>query len=366
MSKILVAMSGGVDSSVAAALLKQQGHDVVGVTMKLLDKSFLDAASNRPCCGFDSSRDAKLVADAIGIPHHVVNAVDIFKETVIDDFVKEYKSGRTPNPCVRCNRFVKFDYLMKKADEFGCEFLATGHYAIREGNRLYRGVDEKKDQSYFLYVIYGAKIERILFPLGEKTKEEVRRIAAGLGLVTAKKPESQDICFAEDGKYSAILDAEPGFSAGPIIDASGKILGRHNGIHRYTIGQHKGLGALGRKMFVKEIRPLDNTVVVGTEDDLWACEIKVADAIVASGYVIDSSAEYEVQVRYRSKPSKARALHSGNSFSISLSEPIRAIAPGQSAVIYDGRNGGGRRGDTGGGIRNQQGTGSRNGFPLLN
>lgn len=336
MSKILVAMSGGVDSSVAAALLKQQGHDVVGVTMKLLDKSAPDAASLRSCCGFDSSRDAKLVADAIGIPHYVVNAVDIFKETVIDDFVMEYQTGRTPNPCVRCNRFVKFDYLMKKADELGCEFLATGHYAIREGNRLFRGVDEKKDQAYFLYVIYGSAIERILFPLGRKTKDEIRRIAADLKLVTAQKPESQDICFVENGNYSAVVEAHSALREGPIVDVCGKTLGRHGGIHKFTVGQRKGLGALGQKMFVKEIRPLGNMIVVGTEDDLWAREIKVIDAIVASGYLIDSSVEYEVQVRYRSKPSKARVLHSGNTFSVSLSEPIRAVAPGQSAVIYDG------------------------------
>ena len=336
MSKILVAMSGGVDSSVAAALLKQQGHDVVGVTMKLLDKSASDAASNRPCCGYDSSRDAKLVADAVGIPHYVVNAVDVFKETVIDDFIKEYQAGRTPNPCVRCNRFVKFDYLMKKTDELGCEFLATGHYAIREEDRLYKGADEKKDQAYFLYVIYGSGIKRILFPLGRKTKDEIRRTATELKLVTAQKPESQDICFAEGGNYAAVLEAGMESVPGPIIESNGKKIGRHEGIHKYTIGQRKGLGALGRKMFVKEIRPLDNTVVVGTEDDLWAREIKVVDAIVANGYIIDSSAEYEVQVRYRSRPSKARVSHSGNSFSISLFEPIRAIAPGQSAVIYDG------------------------------
>jgi tRNA-uridine 2-sulfurtransferase len=336
MSKILVAMSGGVDSSVAAALLKQQGHDVVGVTMKLLDKSASDAGSLRSCCGYDSSRDAKLVADAIGIPHYVVNAVDIFRETVIDDFAKEYKAGRTPNPCVRCNRFVKFDYLMRKADELGCEFLATGHYAKREGNWLYKGVDGKKDQAYFLYVIYGSPIERILFPLGNKTKDEIRRIAAGLGLVTAQKPESQDICFVENGDYSSVLEEQSAFREGPIVDMNGKTLGHHGGIHKYTVGQRKGLGALGQKMFVKEIRPLDNTVVVGTEDDLWAREITVIDAIFASGYIIDSSAEYEVQVRYRSKPSKAKVLHSGNTFSISLSEPIRAVAPGQSAVVYLG------------------------------
>ena len=159
MSRVLVAMSGGVDSSVAAALLKQQGFDVCGITMKLLDKSTSTAGSGRSCCGVDASRDAKMVAESIGIPHYTVNATGVFSQTVISDFIAEYKRGRTPNPCVRCNQYIKFDFLMKKADELGCEFLATGHYAVREGNRLYKGTDDKKDQSYFLYVIYGSQIE---------------------------------------------------------------------------------------------------------------------------------------------------------------------------------------------------------------
>ncbi|HUI92491.1 MAG TPA: tRNA 2-thiouridine(34) synthase MnmA [Chitinivibrionales bacterium] len=336
MAKILVAMSGGVDSSVAAALLAKQGHEVTGVTMKLLDKSASDASSQRSCCGFDSSRDAKLVADAIGIPHYTVNAVEVFSETVMRDFFAEYHNGRTPNPCVRCNRFVKFDFLMKKADELGCEFLATGHYAKREGRRLYKGADEKKDQSYFLYVIYEAAIERILFPLGGRTKTEIRGIASKLGLVTAKKPESQDICFVENGKYFAALEPEEGHSSGPIVDCSGKILGRHHGIFRYTVGQHKGLGSLGRKMFVKEIRPADNTVVVGLEDELFARKICLEDVVIAGGYVIDSKEEYDIQVRYRGKPVKGLVSSSGNSLAVSLAEPVRAIAPGQSAVVYDG------------------------------
>jgi tRNA-specific 2-thiouridylase len=337
MSTVLVAMSGGVDSSVAAALLKQQGHDVCGITMKLLDKKPIDAGSPRSCCGYDAARDAKLVADEIGIRHHVVNMVDVFRETVIADFIDEYKNGRTPNPCVRCNRFVKFDFLMKKADELGCEFLATGHYAVREGNRLYKGADTKKDQAYFLYVIYGADMHRILFPLGKMTKDEIRRIAADLHLVTAQKPESQDICFVEDGTYAAVLETEITAADGPIADANGLVLGHHGGIHKYTVGQRKGLGALGKKMFVKEIRISDNTIVVGTEDDLWAKTIQVTDAILARDFVADPFTDYGIQVRYRSKPVQGKIVRQGPvDFTVLLSEPVRAIAPGQSAVFYDG------------------------------
>jgi tRNA-specific 2-thiouridylase len=339
MSKVLVAMSGGVDSSVAAALLKEQGHHVCGVTMKLLDKKPQDPPQDGPrsCCGYDAARDAKLVADEIGIPHHVVNATDVFRETVIADFVDEYKNGRTPNPCVRCNRFVKFDYLMKKADELGCEFLATGHYAVREGNRLYKGADAKKDQAYFLYVIYGAEIRRILFPLGKMTKDEIRRIAAGLHLITAQKPESQDICFAEGGNYAAALGPGNSGKEGPIVDISGHVIGKHCGIHCYTVGQRKGLGALGKKMFVKEIRTADNAIVVGSEDDLSARTIEVTNVILATDYGLNPSLECDVQVRYRSKPVKGKIVQRGpTDFAVSLSEPVRAIAPGQSAVFYEG------------------------------
>jgi tRNA-specific 2-thiouridylase len=325
-----------VDSSVAAALLKQQGHNVCGITMKLLDTKPMDGAdSPRSCCGYDAARDAKLVADEIGIPHHVLNAVDIFRDTVIADFMDEYKNGRTPNPCVRCNRFVKFDYLMKKADELECEFLATGHYASREGNRLYKGFDVKKDQAYFLYVIYGSDMQRILFPLGKMTKDEIRNIAAGLHLVTAQKPESQDICFVEDGNYAAMLGTGKSGTEGPIVDITGNVIGRHGGIHKYTVGQRKGLGALGKKMFVKEIRIADNTIVVGSEDDLWAKTIEVTDAICAHDFVFDPSVEYGIQVRYRSKPALGKIMPKGPvDFTVVLSEPVRAIAPGQSAVFY--------------------------------
>jgi tRNA-uridine 2-sulfurtransferase len=336
MSRILVAMSGGVDSSVAAALLKQQGHDVCGVTMKLLDKKPQDALSPRSCCGYDAARDAKLVADEMGIPHHVVHAVDVFRETVIGDFLDEYKNGRTPNPCVRCNRYVKFDYLMKKADELGCEFLATGHYAVRVENRLYKGADAAKDQAYFLYVVYEADIRRILFPLGKMTKGEIRRIAAGLHLITANKPESQDICFVEDGAYATLLDEKSSHPGGAIVDIGGNVMGKHGGIHRYTVGQRKGLGALGKRMFVKEIRTAENTIVVGSENDLLAKTIEVTDVILAQDLVVNPEIDYGIQVRYRSKPVKGRIVQRGPAdFTVALSEPVRAIAPGQSAVFYE-------------------------------
>ncbi len=337
MDRVCVAMSGGVDSSVAAALLVQQGFDVCGVTLKLIDKMPETTAMARSCCGYDSTHDAKLVADAVGIPHYTLNAVDAFTRTVMDDFRVEYNNGRTPNPCVRCNRFVKFGFLMRKAEELGCRFLATGHYALREGNRLYRGADPAKDQAYFLYPVYETDVERILFPVGGKTKDEIRRIASSLGLVTAKKPESQDICFVEDGNYAALLDVGSGAEGGPIVDGRGKPLGRHRGIHHYTVGQRKGLGALGARMFVKEIRVKENTVVVAGEDDLWATNVIASDAIVAQGFSFDSDVDYGVQVRYRSKPVGARvSLSDSKTLHLFLREPIRAVAPGQSAVVYEG------------------------------
>jgi len=336
MAKVLMAMSGGVDSSVAALLLKEQGHDVVGITMKLLDMAPADAVSCKACCGYDASRDAKMVAESIGIPHYMINAVDIFKETVIDDFVAEYKAGRTPNPCVRCNQFVKFDFLMTKANELDCEFVATGHYAVREGKYLYKGVDAKKDQAYFLYVIYNSEIERILFPLGKMTKDEIRHIAAEKGLVTAQKPESQDICFVQDGNYAALLESDARFTEGNIVDKSGKVVGRHSGIHRYTIGQRKGLGAYGAKMFVTQIVAKDNAVVIGTEDDLLTNDVLVSNLITAQDFTFESGKEYGAQVRYRSKPSACFVdkLDDGT-LKLRFVEPVRAVASGQSAVIFE-------------------------------
>jgi len=226
---------------------------------------------------------------------------------------------------------------MKKADELGCEFLATGHYAIREGNRLFRGKDPKKDQAYFLYVVYGSTFERVLFPLGKMIKDDIRAIAANLHLITAHKPESQDICFVPNGDYSALLDEGKRGAPGPIIDVSGKKVGVHTGIHCYTIGQRKGLGALGKRMFVKEIRVSENIIVVGTQEDLAAHSIEIANVIWAPHFTPAVGIAYDVQVRYRSFPAKCNVVFCDNAkTTIDFLEPVRAVAPGQSAVLYEG------------------------------
>ncbi len=338
MKKVLVAMSGGVDSSTTAALLKSQGYEVCGITMKLLDSVETCSEESRTCCGFDASRDARMVADTLGIPHYTINAVEAFEKTVIKDFIDEYSAGRTPNPCVRCNYYLKFDFLMKKAWELGCEYLATGHYAVIENNELKRGKDELKDQSYFLYPVFASSFERILFPLGKYRKEEVRQIARSFNLPTASKRESQDICFIPDGNYSRFLDERgiESYGPGPILDISGKKIGTHNGIHNYTIGQRKGLGALGCRMFVKEIRVEDNAIVAATEEQLYSTRVLVKEFL--HGKRIPKTGEkYLLQVRYRSKPAEATINSINENFAdLSFDLPVKAVAPGQSAVLYDG------------------------------
>jgi len=330
MKKILTAMSGGVDSSVAAALLLERGFDVCGVTMNLFGEGAGTAV-----------RDAKLVADALSIQHYVVDAVDIFEKTVINYFVNEYKSGRTPNPCVVCNRHLKFGMLMDKAAELGCDYLATGHYAIMDDGRLRRGVDTRKDQSYFLYPILAASTDKIMFPLGDLVKDEVRSLAQKFNLPTAEKGDSQDICFIPSGNYLDFLTSrgigiDDGSTAGKIIDTTGKIIGKHTGIHNFTVGQRKGLGALGKKMYVKSISVDDNTVTAAEEHELGSDEVVIRDVITGKGG-IDTGKKFLVQIRYRSQPVNATITDVGNStLRLKFDEPVRAASPGQSAVIYDG------------------------------
>jgi len=334
MKKVLVAMSGGVDSSVAAALLKEQGFEVCGVTMQLFgDKE--NSAVN----------DAKIVADALSIPHYTVDAVDLFEQNVISYFISEYKSGRTPNPCVRCNHRLKFGLLMDKAVSLDCNFLATGHYAIIEDGNLRRGVDLHKDQSYFLYPILSSDIDKILFPLGVLTKEKVREIAQKFNLPAASKKESQDICFIPSGDYLQFLKSrgigvdDYGVS-GDIVDVNGKIIGKHTGVYNFTVGQRKGLGALGKRMYVKCINVDDNTVTAVDEEQLETNIIDVRD-LLRSKMELKSGDRFHVQIRYRSKPASAevisynRALDS-ETLCLKFDEPVKAAAPGQSAVLYNG------------------------------
>lgn len=332
----MVAMSGGVDSSVAAALLQDQGYEVIGVTMKLIDDSFACSESEKSCCGYDSTRSAKMVADVIGIRHYTVNTVDAFTKDVIENFVEEYKNGRTPNPCVRCNQFIKFDYLIKKMDELGCDLIATGHYAkIRDGV-LYKGDDPKKDQSYFLYSIYTTDLNRIIFPLAHMTKPEIRKLAEKYGLPVAQKRESQDICFISDGDLSAFLGRFIPENEGNILNRDGKVTGKHKGIHNYTIGQRKGLGAHGQRVYATKIDAVNNTVTAGTAEDLLSSQFEIKDLILnrIPQYEYEG---YEVQIRYNSHPVKAKVKMVGEGRCIVKTDaPIKSVTSGQSAVIYDG------------------------------
>lgn len=335
-------MSGGVDSSVAAALLVRQGYDVVGVTMKL----FEDGAElpDRPCCSLDATSDARRVAEQLGIPHYVLNMVDHFSRDVIADFVAEYARGRTPIPCVRCNTFTKFSDLVAKADGIGAQYVATGHYARAVSGELHRGADDNKDQTYFLWGINRDVVKRLLLPVGEMTKSETRAAARDLQLPrVADKPESQEICFVPDGDYVQVLrrelgDTAPALSPGRIVTSTGKVVGEHEGFARYTIGQRRGLpGGSADPLYVVALRPETREVVVGPREAL------LGNALSASGinWLVDAPPRPGdvVQVRIRHRAPLAPAVIdtiSDRAVSVTLHSPASAITPGQSAVLYDG------------------------------
>ena len=342
--KTLIAMSGGVDSSVAAYLIKSQGYDCIGCTMKLYDNEDIGISHNRTCCSLDDVEDARSVAYKIGMPYYVFNFKDGFREKVIEKFVRCYESGNTPNPCIDCNRYMKFDKLYERARLLGCEYIATGHYArIEEYNGQYvlrKALDETKDQSYVLYSLTQEQLAHTLFPLGSMRKTEVREIAEKNGFFNADKPDSQDICFVPNGKYAEFLEHFTGknYPAGYFVSEDGTVLGEHQGIIRYTVGQHKGLGISSEEpLYVKEINTKENTVTLCKEQELYSKEVIVRDINWIAGEAPKGEIRCKAKVRYRQKEQWATVMLIGETtVKIVFDEPQRAITPGQAAVLYNG------------------------------
>ncbi|MEO7458465.1 MAG: tRNA 2-thiouridine(34) synthase MnmA [Gemmatimonadaceae bacterium] len=339
--RVLVAMSGGVDSSVAAAMLVRQGYDVVGATMKLFCHG--EDLPDRPCCSLDSVNDARRICEQLGVPHYVLNLESAFGRDVVQDFVDEYSRGRTPIPCVRCNTFTKFRDLLKKADAIDAKWIATGHYAQVKDGVLHRGLDPAKDQSYFLWGIARPVLSRMMLPVGAQTKAETRAVAHELGLeLIAEKAESQDICFVPDGDHTKIIartlgaDA-PALATGSFVLRDGSVVGRHEGFARFTLGQRRGLpGGFASPMFVTEIRPASREVVIGPREDLVGRGVVAREVnwLVAPLAVGD---EVDVQIRHRASPVRGVLVRvEDGEVEIALADGASAITPGQSLVLYRG------------------------------
>ncbi|MGE5813959.1 MAG: tRNA 2-thiouridine(34) synthase MnmA [Acidobacteriota bacterium] len=343
--RVVAAMSGGVDSSVAAALLKEAGHEVIGLSMQLYDQRGEAGAQFGTCCTLDDLYDARRVARAIGIPHYIVNFEREFNDEVVADFVREYVSGRTPIPCVHCNSDLKFSTLLDRAEGFGAEAVATGHYARVDRDerghvRLRRGIDTAKDQSYFLFSLTPAQLERAAFPVGELHKDVVREHARRLGLSVAEKKDSYEICFVPDGDYASFVErhAPETLSPGVVTDRDGRVVGRHEGTHRFTIGQRKGLGVSATiPLYVVDIRPDEHKVVVGPREALERVGMAASRVNWISGEPPASPIRAAVQIRHRHAASAAIVTPVGpHRVEVTFDTPQPAITPGQATVFYDG------------------------------
>ncbi|MDE7099487.1 MAG: tRNA 2-thiouridine(34) synthase MnmA [Ruminococcus sp.] len=347
MSKVMVGMSGGVDSSVCALLLHEQGYDVTGVTLKMFgDDDIVQAEKEgKTCCALNDVLDARSVAYKLGFEHLTFNFKDCFREKVMKQFVESYISGKTPNPCIECNRHIKFDKMLRRAFELGYDYIATGHYAVVEYDEksgrylLKRSADRTKDQTYVLYSLTQEQLAHIIFPLGNLSKSEVRQLAEKYALVNADKPDSQDICFVPDGNYVEFIKkfAEYEQTEGNFIDAGGKILGTHKGIINYTIGQRKGLGiALGKPAYVVSKDISANTVTLGDEQELYTSTLTATDVNLISVEKITEPMRITAKTRYTQKETPATLLCNNGVYTVDFDVPQRAITSGQAVVFYDG------------------------------
>lgn len=346
MSKVVVGMSGGVDSSVAAYLLKQQGYEVIGVTMQIWqDAERIVEEENGGCCGLSAVEDARRVAAQLEIPYYVMNFKDSFQKNVVDYFVEEYLNGRTPNPCIACNRYVKWESLLQRSLSIGADYIATGHYAriVKLPNGRYtlrKSATLAKDQTYALYNLTQEQLQRTLMPVGEYSKEEIRKIAEDIQLQVANKPDSQDICFVPDGDYASFIEKTAGkqVQKGNFVTVDGTVLGEHKGIIHYTVGQRKGLGlALGYPAFVLEIRPETNEVVIGTHEESMAKSLRAGNLNFMSIEDLTEPQRVFTKIRYNHRGVWATIEKTGEDEILCIfEEPQRAVTPGQAVVFYDG------------------------------